>query len=520
MDKLKVLHIASEVAPFAKVGGLADVLSVLPGELIKLGADARVVMPLYKQIKDAFQDQLVFRRQGSIRMGWREQYSGLFEMVQDGVHYYFIDNEYYFGHDRIYLEYTFDIERFSFFQRAVLEAIGIPMDFLPDVLHCNDWQSGLIPALIQAHYWPYGYLRDVKTVFTIHNLEYQGIHGAEFIADLCDLSEEYLNEFGILHDGVANFMKAGIVYANAVSTVSPSYSREIMTDFYGEGLDYVLQNFSFKLSGIINGIDLDLYSPATDPRILHHYNFDNYQLNKSKNKQALQEEFSLAVNPDVPLLSMITRLVDQKGLELLLAILEELLEEDVQVIVLGTGESKYEDRLKAIEARHPDNMVAAIRFDSALSHRIYAGSDIFLMPSIFEPCGLSQMIAMRYGTIPIVRETGGLKDAVLPYNKYTGEGDGFSFSNINAHEFLFTIKRATELWRLHNGIWDGLVKSAMEKDFSWQTSAQAYIDLFTMLLKKAKERQDRYAPPAETNLQDNVAKSAKSGSKAKSRSKK
>lgn len=519
MEKLKVLHIASEVAPFAKVGGLADVISVLPGELNKLGTDARVVMPLYKQIKQRYQDELVFRRAGTIRMGWRDQYSGLYEMKHEGTHYYFIDNEYYFGHDEIYLEYTFDIERFSFFQRAVLEALGVPMDFWPNILHCNDWQSGLVPVLMQAHYWPYGYLRDVKTVFTIHNLEYQGIHGSDYVADICDLSEEYLNEFGILHDGVANFMKAGIVYANAVTTVSPSYSHEIMTDFYGEGLDYVLQNFSFKVSGIINGINLDLYDPASDPRIFSNFDVDSYQSKKILNKQALQEEFSLAVDPDIPLLGMITRLVDQKGLELFLAILDELLEEDVQVIVLGTGEVKYEDRLRSIASRHPKNMVAALSFDSDLSHRIYAGSDIFLMPSIFEPCGLSQMISMRYGTIPIVRETGGLKDTVIPYNKYTGEGDGFSFSNINAHEFLFTIKAACTLWRQKDDVWEGLVKSAMKKDFSWASSAKAYIDLFESLMKKAKEKQDRLAPATNDSKGRSAVKTAAKSSPPKRKSK-
>ncbi len=494
MNTLKVLHIASEVAPFAKVGGLADVIGVLPGELRKLGTDARVVMPLYKQIKDAYADRLQFRRYGSIRMGWREQYSGLYEMDYEGVHFYFIDNEYYFGHDQIYLEYTFDIERFSFFQRAVLEAMGMPMDFWPDILHCNDWQSGLVPVLMQAHYWPYGFFRDVKTVFTIHNLEYQGIHGADYVSDLCDLSEDYMNEFGVLHDGAANFMKAGIVYANAVTTVSQTYSEEIMTSFFGEGLDYVLQSFRFKISGIINGIDMELYDPKTDKRIEENFDFASYKKIKPRNKRALQEEFGLEQTDSVPLLAMITRLVDQKGLDLLLPILDELLEEDIQVIVLGTGEQKYEDRLNVIAARHGKNMRAAIRFDGALAQRIYAGSDMFLMPSIFEPCGLSQMISMRYGTIPIVRETGGLRDTIVPYNQYTGAGDGFSFANINAHEFLFVTKEAIDIWRAKDMRWHNLVKNAMAKDFSWTLSAKKYIDLFDSLIRKAKERHERLAP--------------------------
>lgn len=486
MSELKVLHISSEVAPFAKVGGLADVVSVLPPELKKQGVDARVIMPLYKQIKDQYAEKLNFIRYGYIRMGWRDQYSGLYEMDVDGVRYYFIDNDFYFDHDQVYVEYSFDIERFSFFQRAVLEVLGLPMDFWPNVLHCNDWQSGLIPVLLQAHYWPSGYHRDVKTVFTIHNIAYQGIHGSDYIADLCDLSAEFMNEYGVLHDGVANFLKAGIVYANAVTTVSPTYAREIMSSFYGEGLEHILQNFSFKLSGIINGIDLALYNPETDKRIPANFDSDSYKEGKAKNKQALQAEFNLPIDPDVPVLSMITRLVDQKGLDLLLHILDELLEEDVQVIVLGTGEARYEDHLRAIELRHKDKMVAALRFDSALSHRIYAGSDIFLMPSVYEPCGLSQMISMRYGTVPIVRETGGLKDTILPYNKYTGKGDGFSFTNINAHEFLFTIKTALRYWQSQDEVWEGLVRSAMDKDFSWKRSAKEYIQVFESTLKRKK----------------------------------
>lgn len=484
MEPLRILHVGSEVAPYAKVGGLADVLAVLPSQLNRLGMDARVIMPLYKQIRDKYWSSLEFVRHGYVKMGWRDQYSGLYKMVVDGVTMYFIDNEYYFYHEKIYLEYTFDIERFSFFQRAVLEVLGMPMGFQPDVIHCNDWQSGLIPALLQAHYKPSGYHRDVKTVFTIHNLEYQGIHGADYVADLCDLSAEYMNQYGILHDGVANFMKGGIVYANAVTTVSPTYSQEILTVFYGEGLETVLQNFSFKLSGILNGLDLERYNPETDIRIKTRYNFENFKAGKRENKLALQEELGLSPRADVPLLAMISRLVDQKGLDLLLHILDEFLEEDVQLVVLGTGEKQYEDRLAAIAARHAENMVAAIRFDGDLSHRIYAGSDIFLMPSIFEPCGLSQMISMRYGTIPVVRETGGLKDTVIPYNQYTGEGDGFSFTNINAHEFLFTVKAACTMWRENDQVWQGLVKAAMTKDFSWEQSAQTYVELFAKLVNQ------------------------------------
>lgn len=478
MRKPKILFVSSEVAPFAKVGGLADVVGVLPGELVKLGCDARVVMPLYRQIKQKYSEELTFKRWTMLKLGWRSMYSGLFTLEKDGVTYYFIDNEYYFGHDYIYLDYSFDIERFSFFQRAVLEAMGDGMQFEPDVLHCNDWQAAMIPVLLDAHYRPHGYHTNVKTVVTIHNLKYQGIHGVERIADLCDLAPQYLTSYGVLKDGVPNFLKAGIVYSDAITTVSPTYAQEILTGYYGEGLDGVLRNYSYKLTGILNGLDLVEYNPETDPHIKANYSVDTYEEGKAECKAELQEILNLEQNPGAPLLGIITRLVDQKGIDLLTRVLDEMLFDGMQVVILGTGDPFYENELRKMSGHRPEQLSININYSNDLAHKIYAGADIFLMPSLFEPCGLSQMIAMRYGTVPIVRETGGLKDTVFPYNQFTGEGNGFSFSNINAHELLFTAKYACDVYRNNKEAWKGLVETGMKGDYSWDTSAAKYLALY------------------------------------------
>lgn len=484
MNSPSILFVASEVAPFAKVGGLADVAGVLPRELNHLGADCRVILPLYKKIREKYADRLQFRRWSMIQLGWRKMYSGLFELQEQGVHYYFIDNEYYFGHDSIYLSYDFDIERYCFFQRAVLEAMGEPMDFVPDLIHCNDWQTGLIPCLLHAHYHSQGYFRQVRCIYTIHNLKYQGLHAYEKIADYCDLSSQYLNEYGVLKDGVPNFMKAGIVYADEVTTVSPTYSKEILTPYFGEGLDSVLRYYEYKLHGILNGIDLQENNPSLDPYLHRNYAFSTWKVGKAENKAALQKELGLPQEPQIPLLGMVTRMVDQKGMDLLLRVLDEMTEIPAQIVLLGTGAPLYEEGVREIASRHPDRIAACLRFDNGLAHRIYAASDLFLMPSLFEPCGLSQMISMVYGTLPVVRETGGLKDTVRPYNQFTGEGNGFSFANINAHEFLFTVQAALYLYREKPQVWEQLVSQAMHEDVSWQASAKHYLDLYQMVLQR------------------------------------
>lgn len=481
---MKILYVTSEMVPLASTGGLGDVSGSLPGALRRLGHDVRVIMPLYKTIKESYASQLQFVRWSIIRLGWRTMYSGLFQMEVNGVPLYLIDNDFYFGHDSLYIDYSFDIERFSFFQRAVLEALGEPMDFFPDLLHLNDWQSGMIPVLLESHYQKNGYFTDLRTLLTIHNLKHQGIHGRENVMDLFDLSDDYMTADKVLKDGSPNFLKAGIVFANRVSTVSPTYAKEITTAYFGEGLDQLLLSFGWKLTGILNGIDTELYDPETDPELASSYSLKSWMKGKAACKKALQQECHLPKEPKIPLLSMVTRLDAQKGLDLLLHILDELLEEDVQFVLLGTGDPAYEKALSEIESRHPGKMRALITYDRLLSRRIYAGSDLFLMPSLFEPCGLSQMIAMRYGTLPLVRQTGGLADTVEAYNKYEKTGTGFGFLNINAHELLYTAKEAVELYREDREAWSNMVQQAMSGDYSWTRSAKTYETLYEAILEE------------------------------------
>ncbi len=483
MSMTKILMAASECAPFAKTGGLADVVGALPAQLNKLGMDCRVIMPLYRTVKEKYIKDLTFVRWTTIKIGWRSMYSGLFTMEYEGVQYYFIDNEFYFNNQSIYTEYSYDIERFSFFQRAVLDALGAPMNFYPDVLHCHDWQTGMIPCLLDAHFRPHGYFTEMRTVYTIHNLKYQGVHGVNQIADLMDLPSRYMTDYGILKDGVPNFMKAGIVYSDMVTTVSPTYAKEIFLPFYGEGLDGVLRNYSYKVHGILNGIDLEIWNPATDEFLEKTYSSEDYLKGKAANKRAMQEAMDLERVPDVPLVTMITRLVDQKGLDLVLRVLDEIMEEDIQMIILGTGDGYYENELRQAERRHQSNLRACIMYSNDMSHRLYAAGDIFLMPSIFEPCGLSQMISMRYGNVPLVRATGGLKDTVQAFDHTTGEGNGFSFPNINAHDMMYLLKDAIKLYKEEPENWDVLVHNAMGTDFSWESSAKEYQSLYEQLLQ-------------------------------------
>ena len=484
----KILFVASELAPLAQTGGLGDVTGALPPVLRRRGLDVRVIMPLYKSIRAQYGSQMQFLGWHMIRMGWRTLYCGILKLDLSGQIVYFVDNETYFNHDQIYLDYAYDIERFSFFQRAVLESLEHPLDFLPDILHLHDWQTGMIPCLLEAHHRPYGRLTGLKTVFTIHNLKYQGIHGRERIADLMDLPERFLTNEAILRDGVPNFMKAGIVFADRVTTVSPSYADEIKLEYYGEGLHDLLRRQAHKLTGLLNGIDTEVFDPATDPLIARNYSADDYADGKAACKAALQKELGLKVTPDLPLVVMVTRLVDQKGLDLLLHVLDELLDQSLQLAVLGTGQPAYEQALTQAAKRQPDYMAACLTFDSALARRFYAGADLFLMPSLFEPCGLAQMIAMRYGTIPIVRETGGLRDTVEPYNQYTGTGNGFSFRNINAHELLFVTRYACDVKRHMPEAWQALVRTAMSQDFSWDRTAEAYEHLYQDLVRAEPRR--------------------------------
>jgi starch synthase len=479
-----VLFVSAEVSPFAKVGGLADVVGALPGVLVQEGCDARVVMPFYRRIKEKYQDKAKFLQWSMIKLGWRSQYCGLYSYQHGGVTYYFIDNEYFFGHDKIYIEYTFDIERFCFFQRAVLSVLGTPMGFTPDVLHCNDWQSAMIPCLLKAHYQSSGFFRTMKTVLTIHNIKYQGIHSKEMIEDLMDLPMGYMSDDGVLFGGSANFLKAGIVYSDWITTVSPTYAGEILTPEYGEGLDGVLWQHPEKLSGILNGIDYQEFDPASDPLIPSCYDVETFRDGKKSCKRLLQKELGLKVAARIPLVAMITRLVDQKGLDLFLQAYREILAIPVQIVILGTGDPYYEKALTDIVAENPGEFSASITFDNALAHRIYAASDIFLMPSLFEPCGLSQIISMRYGTVPVVRETGGLKDTVIPYNEFTGEGTGFSFGNVNPGELVHILRYAAGIYQNRKEAWDWLIRNGMNKDFSWSESARRYRSIYLEVLTR------------------------------------
>ena len=474
---MKVLYVASEALPFMASGGLGDVAGSLPQALRKRLIGCRVVMPMYDGIKQELKDKMTFITSFTVPVAWRRQYCGVFEAKHNGVIYYFIDNQYYFKRDGIYGYYD-DAERFAFFSRAVLEMIPY-IDFKPDIIHCNDWQSALVPVYYSTMYAQAPGYENIKTVFTIHNIQYQGTYGMELIPEVLGIPAEATSvvEFG----GDVNFMKGAIESANKVTTVSPSYANEILDPWYSHGLDTILNERSWKLSGILNGIDTELYNPETDKDIFFNYSSDDFKA-KAKNKQKLQELMGLPQKKDTPLIGMVSRLVSHKGLDFVKGVMEELIQTtDVQFVILGSGDWQYEEFFKEMAARYPEQVAIKLGFIPSLSKKIYAGTDMFLMPSKSEPCGLSQMIALRYGSIPIVRETGGLRDSI--HDSQDGEGNGFTFANYNAHEMLYTIRRAVEGYQNKKG-WQILVKRAMECDNSWGKSANEYIKLYKALLKE------------------------------------
>ena len=476
---MRVLFAIGEAAPFAKTGGLGDVGGSLPAAINQYQGEVRVILPRFSTIPEHLSRQIKHITGFRIDLGWRRQYCGLGEMEYRGVHYYFIDNEYYFKRDRLY-GYEDDGERYAFFCRGVLESLTYLEGFRPELLHCNDWHTALIPVMLEEFYHGDPFYYGMKTLLTVHNLKHQGILPVHALGDLLGLVHKERARRSLEVDGTINFLKGGLLYADAITTVSPTYAGEIQNPFYGEGLDEVLKQRRDQLFGILNGIDYEEYNPQTDPRL-----FANYGSLEDKigNKTGLQKHLNLPDNKEIPLMALVSRLVPQKGLDLLAHILEELLQEELQLVVLGTGEERYENMFRHFAARYPEKLAAAIKFDDDLAHKIYAGADLLLMPSLFEPCGLSQMIAMRYGTIPLVRETGGLKDTVIPYNKYTGEGNGFSFANYNAHELLFTAKEAIRVYREHPEAWQGLMKQAYETDFSWEQPARRYRTLYEQLIE-------------------------------------
>lgn len=470
---MKVLFVASEMYPFAKTGGLGDVVYALPKMLRTLGVDARVIIPKYSKIAEEYKSNMIHIASYGVQVGWRNQYCGLQYLNYNELPVYFIDNEYYFKRDSFYGDFD-DGERFAFFDRAVLESIRYMDDFVPDVIHCNDWQTGMIPLLLKAHYASQYWF--VKTVYTIHNLKYQGIFSPDVLGELFCLDMSYYDEQKCKFNDSISMMKAAVQYADAVTTVSPTYAEEIQMAYYGEGLDGLLREKSYKLYGILNGLDYDVFNPAADSVIAQNFDAKSHKL-KVNNKLALQQELGLPVSPDTPMISIVSRLVEQKGLDLVTRVMEELLQLDMQLVILGSGDLKYTDFFEYYAKEHPDKVHVYWGYSDALARKIYAGSDMFLMPSQFEPCGLGQLIAMRYGALPVVRETGGLKDTVQPYNQYTGEGTGFSFANYNAHEMLHVIEMAVGTYK-NQKVWYNLVKRAMKADFSWKGSAQKYMEIY------------------------------------------
>ena len=478
---MKVLYVTAECWPFIKTGGLGDVAYARPKAVKKEGVDVRVIMPKYSNIPTYLKDKFKPVAEFSVKVGWRNQYCGIESMELDGITFYFIDNEFYFKRSdqpSIY-GHGDDPERFAFFTNAVLAAIE-KLNFYPDVMNLNDWHTGMIPLMLKENYGHLRKYKNIKTVYTIHNLQYQGIFNKEILGNIFDLSYDHFNNGDIEFYGNVNFMKAGIVFADEVTTVSKTYAKEIQTEFYGEGLDGLLKANAYKLEGILNGIDYDLNNPATDNAIF--VNFDvNCIEKKLENKKKLQEILGLEVNPDIPLVGIVSRLTSQKGLDLINYMMPEIMSENLQMVVLGTGEHQYQSMFNYYNSNFSDKLSARITFDTAFAQQIYAACDIFLMPSLYEPCGIGQMLAMRYGSIPIVRETGGLKDTVMPYNKFTGEGNGFSFANYNAHEMFFTLQKAIKLYQDKN-IWNNLIINAMNTDNSWKKSAQDYIRIFKSLI--------------------------------------
>lgn len=478
---MKILFAASEAAPFIKTGGLADVAGSLPAALAKAGHEVKVILPLYEGIGPLWRDKMTFLKYFYVTLAWRTPYCGVFELEHEGVTYWFVDNEYYFRRSQVYGHYD-DGERFGFFSRAVLE-VPCQLDWTPDVIHCNDWQTALVPIYLMEERWRHPQLEHAKTVFTIHNIEYQGRYGKQTIQDLFGLNQGYFSpELLEYHDDV-NLMKGAILASDWVTTVSPTYANELGYSFYGHGLEGVVNQCRGKFSGILNGIDVALYDPWKDPNLPKNFSVRS-MTGKKTCKAVLQQTVGLNEDPNVPIVACVSRLVSHKGFDLVNAVLHDIMRMNLQMVVLGTGDWAFEESFRQAAAQYPGRFSAQIMYSAQLSGLIYAGADLFLMPSIAEPCGLSQMIAMRYGTLPVVRETGGLKDSVIPYNCVTGEGTGFSFADVNAHDMLHVLESAVGLYYDYPKEFKKLQKNAMTADFSWDASAKAYEEIYLRLTGK------------------------------------
>ncbi len=479
-EKLQVLFAAFEAVPFMKTGGLGDVAGSLPKALLAKGVDVRVIIPKFKTIPEEYTSKFTHVTDFYLPLGWRNAYCGIEQLVHDGVTYYFVDNESYFYRDNAY-GYFDDGERIAYFSKAIVECIQYLPDFKCDIIHCNDWHTALTPVFLREFYRGIDIYDNIKTVFTVHNLKFQGQFTDMILGDILGLSHIAPAADQLRCDSTSiNYMKGALCYSDLLSTVSPSYAHEIQEPFFGEHMNDIFSRRNNVLYGILNGINTDFYSPEKDTLIEKNF-AKNDMAGKAECKKALQNELGFEENPDIPIITMIGRLTEQKGMDLLTNVFDELLNQPVQIAILGTGDWQYEETVRYFAGKYPGKLAALTMFDEALSHRLYAGADMLLMPSLFEPCGLSQMIAMHYGTLPIVREVGGLKDSVKPYNQYTGEGTGFSFANYNAHEMLYKIKDAITLYYDNKEAWKKLQEQAMSEDFSWNNAAERYIEMYERL---------------------------------------
>lgn len=479
---MKILFVTAESVPFAKTGGLADVAFSLPKAIKEAGHDIRVIMPMYKKVIDNYYDRAKFLRSYDVSMNGKYQYAGIFEYENEGVTYYFLDNQQFFARDGLY-GYDDDGERFAFFSKAVLDTICSDI-FIPDVIHLNDWHTGPIALLLRDSMYKDALVSRAKSVFTIHNLGYQGVFPANMLHHLYGIDHSYLTHDKIEFHGNLNFAKAGIVFADMVTTVSRTYAHELRYPFFGEKLEGTISAQSFKMRGIVNGIDYDQFNPATDEHIFERYDVNNVLEKKVQNKIMFQRLLRMDQDPNIPMVGMVTRLVKEKGIDLVIRVINEMLDIPVQLVIIGTGDHSYENALKTLSNFNSNRLSANIYFDSKMASRIYAASDIFLMPSVIEPCGLSQMVAMRYGTIPLVRQTGGLMDTIYPYNKFEDSGNGFGFTNINAHDMLHVMREAVDVYHNDRAAWNRLILRAMNTDSTWNKSAGEYIHCYNEILNR------------------------------------
>ena len=472
---MKILFAASEAVPFCKTGGLADVAGSLPQALAASGDEVEVIVPLYQRVADGWKNEMTFVRNIEVPLGWRRVYCGLFRLEKDGVIWYFVDNEYYFKRDALYGHYD-DGERFGFFSRAIV-ALLPSLEFMPEVIHCNDWQTALVPIYLKDECVRWPGVRGIKTVFTIHNVEYQGRYGKETLEDLFGLAPGWFADGTIAMDGDVNLLKGALMVCDAITAVSPTYAQELRHAFFAHGMQSVIERNAGKLHGVLNGIDMERYDPSKGTGIQHKFSAKN-MAGKAKNKAWLQEQMHLTADPDVPIIGIVSRLVSHKGLDLIGQVFDQMMDLNCQFVVLGSGDWNYEQFFEQKRKQYDGRMGLYRGYNENLANAIYAGADLLLMPSKSEPCGLAQMIAMRYGTVPIVRETGGLKDTVHPYEAWCGAGNGFTFADYNSGDMLYVIRQAVDLYYNNPTAFQGLRTSGMAEDFSWKRSAEAYNDIY------------------------------------------